>query len=173
MIWINEKLDILTDDEILFLDNKCKNFIATEEPKLYSFGLSKNYYNRLSFKNEETNERIIEKLVTYVQNITNNKKINYWGGSINKVFNSSNENDDLHTDISDYTIILYLNDDFSGGEFEYINENGESVKIKPKKNLCIISTDKLKHRVLPVIDGERYSLVIFLMSQNKSKSTLI
>ena len=42
----------------------------------------------------------------------------------------SNKNDKYHLDTSDITILIFLNDDFVGGEFEYINEEKKPIKIQ-------------------------------------------
>lgn len=54
-----------------------------------------------------------------------------------------------HEDI--YNYIIFLNDDFTGGELEF--ENG--IIIKPKKGSLVYFNNNEKHRVLPCI-GERY-----------------
>ena len=46
-------------------------------------------------------------------------------------------------------------------------------KINPKRNLSLITNDKLPHRVLPVITGERYSIVVFCVIPNKDKKTML
>ena len=75
--------------------------------------------------------------------------------------------------MSNLTIVTYLNDDFEGGEFEYIDDFKSKVKIIPQKNLSLIMNGYLNHRVLPVHKGERYSLVSFFDVIKKYKSTLI
>ena len=60
------------------------------------------------------------------------------------------------------TLLIYLNDDFKGGETEFVNLN---IKIKPEKGKAILFWDtndkqmileKSKHRGNPVIDGEKW-----------------
>jgi hypothetical protein len=58
-----------------------------------------------------------------------------------------------------FGIILYLNDDFDGGEVYY---KDLGIKIKPKKNSLIIHKSEIKHEVLPVIKGNRYSMTTFI-----------
>ena len=74
------------------------------------------------------------------------------------------------------TFILYLNENFDGGEFEYLDKKdkkNKKIKIKPKINLSIISNNELYHRVLPVLNGERFSLVMFFNVGKKKDYTLI
>jgi hypothetical protein len=70
-----------------------------------------------------------------------------------------------------FTALLYLNDDFTGGETEFLNLN---LKITPRKNKLIIwrnvsddgqvLADSL-HAGLPVIDGIKDILVIWIHMQ--------
>ena len=92
---------------------------------------------------------------------------------INKIDSDSNKNDNFHKDISPCSLILYLNDDYIGGELEYINDTNNRVKIIPQKNLVVIMDNQLKHRVQPITIGVRYSLVAFFgFTDNQTKSIL-
>ena len=75
-------------------------------------------------------------------------------------------------EISKVTMILYLNEDFEGGEFEYIF-NDETIKIKPIKNTTLIMNKEIHHRVLNVTNGERFSLIFFYKKLQKKQKTLI
>lgn len=71
-------------------------------------------------------------------------------------------------------LVCFLNSDFIGGEFEYINP--ESTKIIPTTNTALVFEPELAHRVLPVTQGARYTLVAFLVENsylNKQEKTLI
>ena len=63
-------------------------------------------------------------------------------------------NDKLHTHFQAWTSIVFLNDDFDGGELIIDN-----CIIKPKKNQLILFTGNLPHVVAPIINGERFTLV--------------
>ena len=64
--------------------------------------------------------------------------------------------DSLEEDLSkSYTLILYLNDDFSGGDLSF--ENG--ISIHPKAGDFIIFPDRLPHEVTKV-NGVRYTVMI-------------
>jgi 2OG-Fe(II) oxygenase superfamily len=63
--------------------------------------------------------------------------------------------------------IVYLNDDYLGGEiyYEFLN-----LTIKPKARSMIFHKSHLLHQVLPVIIGERYTLTTFISGdENKIK----
>lgn len=84
------------------------------------------------------------------------------------------ENFHRHDSVYKNNLVCFLNDDFIGGEFEYTNP--ESIKIKPVPNTALVFEPELRHRVLPVIHGKRYTLVGFLLENsyfNKKEKTLI
>jgi predicted 2-oxoglutarate/Fe(II)-dependent dioxygenase YbiX len=58
----------------------------------------------------------------------------------------------------DISIVLYLNDDFEGGEFEFVHSNE---MIKPEAGMLIAfpSDWRHTHRVHPVTRGERWAIV--------------
>jgi len=73
-----------------------------------------------------------------------------------------------HVDTSDYTVIVLLNDNFSGGNL-----------IVKKQNMGLEIGDlfyfpsSYKHYVEPVLSGQRYTLVLFVSLNKKNKKTLI
>lgn len=169
MIWINKNLNILSIQEWDYLQDKIKNFTESQKPT------DGNQYYREYLSSDNSSElvSIISKIIQYVKDTTKQQDIKISSAWINKVFEGSNINNPMHTDSSDVTIIIYLNDDFIGGEFEYKDVNQKKIKIRPTKNLSIISNSRLKHRVLPVLSGERYSLVIFFNRKINTDKTLI
>lgn len=92
---------------------------------------------------------------------------------INKITPDTNKDDSFHVDDSDLTIVTYLNHDYTGGEFEYKNEHDKKIKINTTSGLSLIMNSNIKHRVLPVKSGIRYSFVCFFDILNKHKKTLI
>lgn len=65
-----------------------------------------------------------------------------------------------------YTGLLYLNDDYVGGELllEYNssdNLTNEHKLIKPKPGTLIYFTEDVYHSVMPVSEGIRYNIVMF------------
>jgi hypothetical protein len=61
----------------------------------------------------------------------------------------------------EYGVIIYLNDDFEGGELFYPNLN---YLYKPKSGDIVIhpATEEYTHEVYPVVSGERYTLTTFV-----------
>jgi len=173
MLFLSDKISIFSTSDYIFLKEKCDNFISSKTPNRY--GKYKNYYNRYLFDlNDDNFKKINEKSISFMKNMLKFDKINLVGSWINMINPETNKDDEFHNDVSDLTLIIYLNDEFKGGELEYINEKNKRIKINPKKNLYVIMDKKLQHRVLPVIEGIRYSLIFFFEREGKKKEiTLI
>jgi hypothetical protein len=155
---------LLSNEELLFLNSMCFPFIASSK---FSIINKNNFYIRkiLNVKND---------LLEYQKNC-----ITHLGGEyeiqglwINKINVTTNQQDDFHTDDSEISIVTYLNEDFQGGEFEYIFKN-KKIKIKPIKNCSLIMDETMQHRVLNVTSGERFSLISFYKKAQKKQKTLL
>lgn len=158
---IKEFKSILNKDELKYLQNKCDSFIKNNQ----TIPDGKNwFYNSMHLYGESDLDNLNSKLLEIVGK---NYEIQYNGIFINKVTSETNKGDDYHQDQSDLTIVTYLNEDYMGGEFEYILDNKVSI-IKPQINLSIMMDKKTPHRVLPVIEGVRYSLIVWFKNINKN-----
>lgn len=60
------------------------------------------------------------------------------------------------------SMVCWLNEEFTGGEFEF-HESGCGQVIKPTKGTVVFFPSFLAHRVRPVIEGTRYSLVTWFL----------
>jgi len=60
-----------------------------------------------------------------------------------------------------YGLVIYLNEDFEGGQINYIKKN---ITYKPKKRslVCHIGTNDYEHQVLPITKGTRKSIFFYL-----------
>jgi hypothetical protein len=56
------------------------------------------------------------------------------------------------------TALLYLNDNYIGGEINFPNEN---IKIKPDTGSMVVFSSNLDHGVLEIIEGNRYLTSIY------------
>ncbi len=63
-------------------------------------------------------------------------------------------NDKPHRHAEAWTSIVFLNDDFEGGELVIDNSI-----IHPKKNQLVLFTGNEPHMVTPMVSGERFTLV--------------
>ena len=136
-----------------------------------------NYYVRLFIKQDILVDYLNNAKKYLIQNLPyeDTKIIDFDNtfNCINRVSIETNKNDKFHNDKSILTLITYLNDDFLGGEFVYINKNKEKNTIIPKKNMTIIMNDKLLHKVSPVGGGVRFSLVTFYTIEKKKNKSLL
>jgi len=70
-------------------------------------------------------------------------------------------NDDFDTcAITDYGVVIYLNDDFEGGEIYYTDLG---IEYKPSAGDLIIHNARISHEVKEVISGTRYCYPTFLI----------
>ena len=171
MVLIDENSKILNNNDIEFLNKKCNNFILSESPVLNNNN-NNFYFRQLIDLKDPLVYNIVIELESYVRykSHINLELKKLW---INKIDVNSNKDDIFHKDNSDYSLILYLNDDYIGGQLEYKDDIFNTIKIKPKKNLMVLMDNKLQHRVLPVINGVRYSLVAFFRFINNPTKNLI
>jgi len=164
MNMLNTHENLLSENELSFLDSVCINFI---EKEIVEGDKNNNYYIRKPL-NIETD--LLEYQKRCKESINNEYELDsLW---INKVTIETNIDDAHHNDESDLTIITYINDTFEGGEFEYM-ENKNVFKIKPIRNMSLFMNKKLKHRVIKVTKNERFSLVSFYNKIQKKEKTLI
>jgi len=158
---INTHQNLLSEKDLLFLGLICSDFVETQVPD------GNNYYVRKILNAEKDLLEYQEKCSKYLPN--GYELSGLW---INKVTDKTNINDDFHNDKADLTIVTYINEDFDGGEFEYIFKN-QKIKITPQMNYSIMLHKKIKHRVLNVIRGSRFSLISFYIGIEKKEKTLI
>jgi predicted 2-oxoglutarate/Fe(II)-dependent dioxygenase YbiX len=167
---IEQVINLFDEDYLFDILNEIKNMDLENQGRGQNLK-SHNYYNRYHLNIEkDRKEKIEEYLFNRYDKTYLLKKRGFW---VNEVTVETNKEDIFHIDLCDLTIVTYLNENFSGGEFEYINELPENVKIKPNFGLSLVMNDKLYHRVLPVTNGVRYSLICGFDIVNKTTKTLI
>jgi predicted 2-oxoglutarate/Fe(II)-dependent dioxygenase YbiX len=171
MILIDKNSKVLNDDDMGILQKKCDDFILAQSPTKEKNNTNFYFRQFLDLK-DPLMHNIIMGLESHIKTklYTNLKLTSMW---INKIDINSNKDDDFHKDTSPCSLILYLNDDYIGGELEYINDTNNRMKIIPQKNLVVIMNNRLEHRVLPITSGVRYSLVAFFgFMDNQIKSII-
>jgi hypothetical protein len=158
---ISQLSNILTEDELIWLNSKCNEFVknndTTPDGKVWFYN-SMHLYHSIELNGYK--ERVL-KLVG------DEYELQYNGIFINKITPDTNLNDDYHVDSSDLTIVTYLNDNFEGGEFEY-KKDGMLNLIVPKVNLSILMDREIPHRVLRTYGEIRYSLITWFRKKNKT-----
>lgn len=161
--------NVLTEKELAEYISLCGNNSFDEIPQMHFEINTKNYYYRTAV---DADKNIIDKAYKLIKEKNTKLTYKFTAAWINMVYENSNLDDGLHTDASDLTIIIYLNEDYSGGEFEY-NINNQLHQIKPKTNSAIMMNNKLPHRVKNVTNGVRYSLVLFFKHIEKLNNSLL
>jgi hypothetical protein len=161
---INTYQNLLSEEELFFLDSVCSNFVETET---HSIKNKHNYYIR---KILDIEKYLLEYQKSCKELI--NDEYELFGLWINKVTTETNIDDSYHYDASHLSIVTYINDTFDGGEFEYI-ENENIFKIKPTRNMSLFMDNKLKHRVVKITKNERFSLISFYYKNQKKEKTII
>jgi len=161
----------LNEEDLNLLDTLCIDFNIDDLYK--TTPQNGNFYYRM-FIDKETN--FIDYQNTIKTHIHNKYKVNVEINNIwiNKITTETNKEDKLHFDACNFTVVSYINDNFEGGEFEFQTNGGPPIeKIKPKRNLSLITNARLPHKVSPVTSGERYSLVVFCDIPKKNKKTML
>lgn len=153
---------ILSDEELQYLLSKCEHFVKNNEKTPDG----KNwFYNSMHLWDDSKLTNLRFRLLEFVGD---GYQLQYNGIFINKIVPHTNINDGYHIDSSDLSIVMFLNDDFEGGEFEYYKNSKQLVKIKPDINTSILLNKEIVHRVLPIKSGVRYSLIIWFQVINKN-----
>ena len=62
-----------------------------------------------------------------------------------------------------YSMLIYLNDSYSGGEIEFPDQN---LKIKPEAGSVIIFPSKTLHLVHPIADNFRYTVAVLAYNKD-------
>jgi hypothetical protein len=173
MILIENATDLFDTKEKQILEKKCLSFVITHPQ--FKTNKKSNYYLREGIQNDDIEfQTIISKVNNCVNKLSKTIDVKLDSFWINKVTKNTNKDDEFHKDFSDLTFLMYLNETFTGGEYEYIVPTYKNKQIvKPKKYLSIITNKDILHRVKPVLDGERYSLVFFYNFVKKNKKTLL
>ena len=167
---IHTTSNLLKEPELSTIKNICENFetFKVDRPEGNE---TNNSYNRV-YVDDDKLKNYYDNLINYLEkNIDKNQfqilefpKPNTW---INKVIPETNQNDSFHYDMSFLTAVTYLNEDFVGGEFTYINEFGSTSKINPKTNkIEKISKDRFLEKVYEDAN-EKIEAIFFELEHNK------
>ena len=69
-----------------------------------------------------------------------------------------------------FTVVMYLNEDFQGGETEFeVSSERESVKVRPAAGMAAVFNHDLRHQGLPAYSGKKYVLRTDIMFQRIEK----
>jgi hypothetical protein len=170
-IMIEQYHNLLLEEEIQLLDDKCQNFIETHSP-FVNGKVNRSYHKyKLDEKTELLGLQV--RMTEFLKKVIGHNNIEFTGFVINRADTTTNQNDEYHVDISDYTIVTYLNEDFVGGDFIYSLDNVEHINNKVQKGLSIVMNNKVPHKISPVTTGVRFSFACFFNKIVKKNKSLI
>ena len=178
--------NFLSPEECNLILNKCIEELKLSEAKVY--GNSSN--STLTKPNRKSSVGWISDLGFLNQRLTNKlrESFNINGMEVTGLgdyqFTEYKEGEyfNWHTDSTDVmyrdrftSIVIQLNNTYKGGVLEIKNLKGEVLPIENKIGTLYIFNSRLLHRVTPVIDGIRYSLVnwVSLVKTNSTKQNIL
>lgn len=167
---------IYLDDNIFYIEN----FIAEEEKNI----LLQEACNKKTWKDPKIYDEIWDSKIKIPQTINGKKILNIVQQRVKDLIDDENNiyiktlviqriiSNELEIGMNDHYdsgghsetdiyitkgCVIYLNEDFDGGELEYVYKN---IKIKPKSKMLVVhpGTKEYTHKVLNVKNGTRYML---------------
>jgi predicted 2-oxoglutarate/Fe(II)-dependent dioxygenase YbiX len=173
--------NFLSLKECDFILNKCKRDLTLSAAKVYGTDSDKTRKSSVAWISDLgfLNERVISKL----RQTFNINGMEVTGlGSFQFTEYKENQYFDWHMDNNSTiykhrfaSVVIQLNDTYTGGILEIKNFKGKSVPIENKIGTLYVFNSGLLHRVTPIVKGTRYSLVnwVSLVKTNKTKQNLI
>jgi predicted 2-oxoglutarate/Fe(II)-dependent dioxygenase YbiX len=159
----NETSPALTgysDNQKTNLDYRVTNWIPLPPPVIE---------NTINSVTEFYNNQLVHKYKQPIKHIEPPQFLHYTTGGKYDVHNDSEDIVDGHLKRvceRDLSILIYLNDDYEGGELEFPDWG---IKLKPKAGtvLCFPSYIEFSHKVHPVTKGERFNLVSWICTSER------
>jgi predicted 2-oxoglutarate/Fe(II)-dependent dioxygenase YbiX len=180
--------NFLSAEECDFILDKCKQELTLEDAKIWGDDNNDNQSNVKKIRKSSIawisdlgflNERLTDKLKDLIK--INGMEVTGLG---NFQFTEYKEGEfyDWHVDSTSLiererfvSIVIQLNNTYTGGNLEIKNIKGELVPIKNKLGSLYVFNSRLFHRVSPVDGGIRYSLVnwVSLIKTDSKKQNLL
>ena len=157
---------MILKEKILFSKEECKSIIWNTNQRIANFDIKDRKYHSQPITYSLETKWLFDKLKTFFEEQSNiqikkNKEVIH--------FHKFTKGDwfGKHNDIRDnrvYAVGVLLNDDFSGGDFKLYNPN-EIILDKVIGNTYLFDV-KIDHEIIPILEGERYSLLWFLENEH-------
>ena len=157
---------MILKEKILFSKEECESIIWESNQRIANFDIKDRKYNSQSITYSLETKWLFDKLKQFGEEQANiqikkNKEVIHfhkfvkgdWFGKHNDIRNNRV-----------YAVGVLLNDDFIGGNFKFYNP-GESTLLKKIGNTYVFDT-RIEHEILPILSGERYSLLWFLQKEH-------
>jgi hypothetical protein len=133
--------------------------VVHEDPSLTQFNLSPNFFGNLMKKYQEAIEIIFERPVKPV-NICHAQKWNIGGNASPHADNSDMDGKPNPFETNKFVSLLYLNDDYTGGELYFPDQN---LEFQPAARSWVAFNGGIEnlHGVKEIKSGTRYTFVSF------------
>lgn len=156
----------LLNQKVLFNKNECDFIISQNHNHITNWRMYDRKYNSQSINYSLETNWIFMKLKKFVEE-DNDIQIKSIKETIH--FHKFEKGDwfGKHNDEKDsrvYAVGVLLNDNFQGGDFKLYNPN-ELILKKETGNTYLFDV-KINHEILPILYGERFSLLWFLEKDN-------
>jgi PKHD-type hydroxylase len=178
--------NFISPEECSFILNKCKEELTLSDAQVYvkesnsrvtakTRKSSIGWITDLGFLNERLTNILKETFNINGMEVTNLGDFQFTEYKKDDYFNwHTDANNDVYRDRFT-SIVIQLNDTYKGGTLEIKNIKEELVPIENRIGTLYIFNSRLLHRVAPVVEGVRYSLVnwVSLVKTDSKKQNLI
>ncbi|AFM04738.1 Poxvirus C4/C10 protein [Bernardetia litoralis DSM 6794] len=174
----------ITIIEEFWTPEKCDKFISNSENIGYEPAMVQTENGQKIVESVRNNQRILFKDLTLAESIWNNAKefanlklgnsnaiglnemFRFYKYEKNQEFKKHRDQSYIRNELesSFYTLMIYLNDNFEGGETTF-----GDLKISPKKGSCLIFFHDLEHEGSKLISGKKYILRTDVMYRFEEK----
>ena len=157
---------MILKEKILFSKEECNSIMLYNETDITNWIVGDRKYNSQPINYSLETKWLFDKLKKFVETET---KIKFRSIKKQIHFHKYVKGDwfGKHNDIREnrlYAVGVLLNDDFSGGNFKLYNPN-EIILDKVIGNTYLFDV-RIYHEIIPILEGERYSLLWFLENEH-------
>jgi hypothetical protein len=157
---------MILKEKILFSKEECESIIWESNQRIANFDIKDRKYNSQSITYSLETKWLFDKLKQFGEEQANiqikkNKEVIHFHKFVKGDWFGK------HNDVRDgriYAVGVLLSDDFEGGDFKFYNP-GECTLLKKIGNTYVFDT-RIEHEILPILSGERYSLLWFLQKEH-------
>ena len=178
--------NFLSPEECDFILNKCKEELTLSDAQVYikesnsrttakTRKSSIGWISDLGFLNERLTNKLRETFNINGMEVTGLGDFQFTEYKKNEYFDwHTDANNDMYRDRF-ISIVIQLNDTYEGGVLEIKNIKEELVPVENRMGTLYVFNSRLLHRVVPVVEGVRYSLVnwVSLVKTDSKKQNLI
>jgi hypothetical protein len=157
---------MIIKEKVLFSKKECELIIGLSKINNQEWKSNDRSYNSQTIDYSSETHWLFDKLKTFVETEADiefrkiKKQIHFHKFVKGDFFGK-------HNDIRDdrmYAVGVLLNDDFAGGDFNLYNQN--KIILNNTAGNAYIFDVRIEHEILPILEGERYSLLWFLQTEN-------